>query len=79
MTTVPIQIPTDFASEEEIELVSWLVDEGFSVEAGDVVAEIATAKAEVEVEAPAAGQIRRSVAAGDLLQPGDVIGAVEHD
>jgi 2-oxoglutarate dehydrogenase E2 component (dihydrolipoamide succinyltransferase) len=78
MPPIPIQIPADFGSDEEIELVAWLAEDGSVVEEGIVVAEVATAKAEVEIESPAAGTIRHSASAGDVLQPGATIGGVEH-
>lgn len=76
MAEIPIQVPADFSTDDEVELVLWLVEDGARVELGDVVAELATAKAEVEVESPAHGVVRRAAAPGDLVQPGGVIGVV---
>ena len=41
----------------EATLVAWLVEPGSAVEQGDPVAEIATDKVEMEIEAPVAGRL----------------------
>lgn len=44
--------------ESEADLVEWLVADGASVQAGQPIAELETAKVRVQVEAPAAGTLR---------------------
>jgi len=59
----PILMPALSPTMEEGTLAKWLVKEGDSVEAGDVIAEIETDKATMEVEAVDEGTIGRIVVA----------------
>lgn len=55
-------------TQEESQVVEWLVSEGDAVEAGDPLLEVTTDKVNMEVEAPATGVIRGiSVAPGDTV------------
>jgi pyruvate/2-oxoglutarate dehydrogenase complex dihydrolipoamide acyltransferase (E2) component len=54
-------------------LVEWLVAEGAAVQPGDVVAMVETAKATVEIEAPAAGIVQYAARLGDEIALGAVI------
>jgi acetyl-CoA/propionyl-CoA carboxylase biotin carboxyl carrier protein len=63
--------------EGEGELVSWLVEEGASVEAGTPVAELEMSKVVIEVPAPGAGTLRRSLPEGSMVELGTAIGRVE--
>ncbi len=72
-----ITIGADALGEEgEAELTEWLAEDGATVAEGDVIAEIETAKALVEVNAPAAGTLRRVAAAGDMVAADTVIGRI---
>lgn len=73
-------------TQEESQIVEWLVKEGDTVEAGDPLLEVTTDKVNMEVEAPAGGIVAGiSAAAGDvvpvtqviayILAPGDVLPA----
>jgi 2-oxoisovalerate dehydrogenase E1 component len=64
----PITMPFGDLTVSEGRLVRWLVDDGDRVVAGDVVAEIETDKAVVEIETAASGILRRLV-----VQPGSVV------
>jgi pyruvate dehydrogenase E2 component (dihydrolipoamide acetyltransferase) len=65
MTTV-IRMPAFTATMESGKLINWLVDEGATVEKGQVIAEVETDKAIAEIESPVAGEVLRIlVAAGD--------------
>lgn len=65
MTTV-IRMPTFTATMESGRLINWLVEEGASVEKGQVIAEVETDKAVAEIESPVAGKVLRIlVPAGD--------------
>ncbi len=64
----PITMPFGDLTVSEGRLVRWLVDDGDRVAAGDVVAEIETDKAVVEIETAASGIVRRLV-----VQPGSVV------
>ena len=62
---VEIKMPALSPTMEEGTLSKWLVDEGTDVRSGDVIAEIETDKATMEVEALEDGKIGRIlVAAG---------------
>ncbi|HCM07300.1 MAG TPA: pyruvate dehydrogenase complex E1 component subunit beta, partial [Alphaproteobacteria bacterium] len=62
---VEIKMPALSPTMEEGSLTKWLVDEGADVRSGDVIAEIETDKATMEVEALDDGRIGRIlVAAG---------------
>lgn len=63
---------------EEGKLVKWLVSEGDSVRAGDVIAEIETDKSTVEMEATASGTLVEIVhAAGAEVAVGEPIAWLE--
>jgi pyruvate dehydrogenase E2 component (dihydrolipoyllysine-residue acetyltransferase) len=64
-------------SMTEGRLVEWLVEEGAEVAVGDEVAEVETEKINGEVESPAAGILRRRVAAvGDVIPVGGLLGVI---
>jgi len=64
-------------SMTEGRLVGWLVDEGADIAVGDEVAEVETEKINGVVESPAAGVLRRRVAAeGDVIPVGGLLGAI---
>jgi pyruvate dehydrogenase E2 component (dihydrolipoyllysine-residue acetyltransferase) len=64
-------------SMTEGRLVGWLVDEGTEVAVGDEVAEVETEKINGVVESPAAGVLRRRVAAeGDVIPVGGLLGVI---
>lgn len=56
---VSVLIPKVSMAAEEVTFVEWLVDDGATVAEGDTIYSVATDKAEVEVEAAAAGVLRR--------------------
>jgi len=59
---------------DEGEVLNWVKKEGDRVEKGEVVLEIATEKANIEVEAPASGYLRGIAAKeGEQIAPGKVI------
>src|SRR5712691_4232555 len=58
-------------------LVRWVKNEGENINKGDVLAEIETDKATVEVESSASGVVRKLLAnAGDVVPVGAVIAVV---
>jgi pyruvate/2-oxoglutarate dehydrogenase complex dihydrolipoamide acyltransferase (E2) component len=79
MTSHQIDLPADFADEDEVELSVWIVEDGTRVEQGQVVAEVATAKAEVEIVAPTSGVLRHGVEAGALLEKLASIGVIDDE
>ena len=64
-------------SMTEGRLIEWLVDEGAEIGVGDEVAEVETEKINGVVESPAAGVLRRRVAAaGDVIPVGGLLGVI---
>jgi len=64
--TTQIRMPTFSATMETGKLINWLVEEGASIEKGDIIAEIETDKAVADIESPVAGIIQKIlVPAGD--------------
>jgi len=73
----PIDMPFGDLTVSEGRLVRWRREDGDRVEAGEVVAEIETDKAVVEIEAPSAGVLARFVTApGTVVKMGGTIGVV---
>ena len=60
----------------EAELVSWVVKDGEIVKKGQIVAEIETGKAVLEVPAPADGVLRISTALREVVETGSKIGII---
>jgi pyruvate dehydrogenase E2 component (dihydrolipoamide acetyltransferase) len=66
---IPILMPQAGQSMEEGTILSWQVKEGDTIEVGQVIMEIETDKATMEVEAVDAGRIARIVACeGDIVE-----------
>jgi len=64
-------------SMTEGRLIDWLVDEGAEIGVGDEIAEVETEKINGVVESPAAGVLRRRVAAeGDVIAVGGLLGVI---
>lgn len=62
---------------EEGRLIKWLKDEGDSVATGDVLAEVETDKAVMELVARGEGVLRRKVVpAGDTVEVGSLVGVI---
>ena len=62
---IPLTVP-HMGVVEEVVVIEWLVDAGTLVSAGQEVVIVETEKAEVALEAPAAGTIDITVTASDL-------------
>lgn len=73
----PINIPKLGVSMTEGTLVEWMVADGQTVAAGDVLYRIETDKVENDIEAPVAGIIRISGVEGDTYDIGVQIGSIE--
>jgi 2-oxoglutarate dehydrogenase E2 component (dihydrolipoamide succinyltransferase) len=72
-----IKIPTLGESISEGVVSAWLKDEGAWVERDEPILELETDKITMEVPAPAAGALSRSVGEGDTVSVGQVVGAVD--
>lgn len=64
MEGTPLRVP-QMGVVEEVIVLEWLVEDGAAVTAGQEVVMVETEKAEVGLEAPAAGVIRIQVPASD--------------
>ncbi len=74
---VAIKVPELGDQTEDVRLIAWVVDEGQSVKSGDVIAEIETDKAAVELESEAGGVLLKQAASvGQTLKTGQVIAFV---
>jgi pyruvate dehydrogenase E2 component (dihydrolipoamide acetyltransferase) len=66
---IPILMPQAGQSMEEGTILSWKIKEGDQVEVGQIIMEIETDKATVEVEAEIAGRVAKIVSAeGDIVE-----------
>jgi pyruvate dehydrogenase E2 component (dihydrolipoamide acetyltransferase) len=76
-----IEMPELSSDGEGVTLATWLVSVGDRVEKGDVIAELETEKATVELEAPATGTIVAfAVEEGvEEIMPGTLLGSLEPD
>ena len=72
----PITMPFGDLTVSEGTIVRWVKAEGEMVKAGDLVAEIETDKAVVEIEAPSAGKLAIELREGTVVPMGGRIGAV---
>jgi 2-oxoglutarate dehydrogenase E2 component (dihydrolipoamide succinyltransferase) len=76
---IDIRIPPLGESVNEATIVRWLKDDGAHVEADEVVLELETEKAAMEVQAETAGRLSVVVAAGARVQPGQVVGQITEE
>ncbi len=77
MSVTPVILPKLGLTMDEGKLVGWLKREGDWIEAGEILFEVETDKATMEVEAPVAGYVRRLlVAAGDNVPVTQVIALI---
>ena len=77
MSVTPVILPKLGLTMDEGRLVAWLKKEGDRVEAGEVLFEVETDKATMEVESPVAGFVRRLLAAaGDEIPVTAVIALI---
>jgi pyruvate/2-oxoglutarate dehydrogenase complex dihydrolipoamide acyltransferase (E2) component len=67
---VPIVMPQENVSDEHVLIVQWIVADGTWVEDDQLVAEVETSKALVEVHSPAAGYLRHVESAGTEVAVG---------
>lgn len=66
---VPILMPTPGQSVEEATIIQWRVQPGDRIEKGQIIFEVETDKATIEIEAPDAGRLARIVVPEGQLVP----------
>ena len=64
-------------SEEEADLVEWLVESGSAVAEGDVICQLETSKLVTDFPAPTAGVLTQKVDTGDVVSVNDVFAVIE--
>ena len=78
--SVEILMPALSPTMEKGKLARWLKQVGDEVKSGDIIAEIETDKATMEVPSPAAGKVKEiKVAEGDRVGEGTLIIVLEDD
>ncbi len=74
---IEIKVPVIGESITEVTLTSWAKEDGEYVEEGDILCEIESDKATVELPAESSGVLKRTVEEGSDLPIGAVIGSLE--
>jgi len=77
MATVDIRVPSPGESISEVRIAQWLVKDGDVVTKDQVLAEIDSDKATLELSAEAAGQIKILAAADATVNVGDVVAQLD--
>jgi|SRR5690554_274349 len=72
-----VKVPSPGESISEVDIASWLVAEGDYVELDDVIAEIDSDKATLELIATASGTISLKAEEGDTVEVGDVVAEID--
>jgi 2-oxoglutarate dehydrogenase E2 component (dihydrolipoamide succinyltransferase) len=76
--TVEVTVPQIGESISEVQIVQWLKREGQAVEKDDALVSIDSEKATIEIPAPAAGVVEKSIKGdGEFANVGEVIGTLE--
>ena len=68
-----VRIPLDNVNDDLVKLTAWLVKNGDDVKEGQIVAEVETSKALVEMAAPSAGRVWLRAESGQELRVGALI------
>lgn len=71
---IPVQMPRTSSNDDNVKLVRWLVEHGTWVNQGDVICEVETTKALVELEAENDGTIFQLASPQSFVQVGQKIG-----
>lgn len=72
-----VKVPTDlWEDDNQAVITAWLVDDGATVNAGDLLAEIMVEKTQHEITAATAGTIRFTKQIDDVVNKGDVIATI---
>lgn len=79
MPKIDMKVPSPGESISEVQIANWLVKNGDYVNNGQVIAEIDSDKATLELAAEASGSITLKAAAGDTVAVGDVVCIIDTD
>ncbi len=79
MPKIEMKVPSPGESISEVQIANWLVKDGDYVSNGQVIAEIDSDKATLELAAEAAGSITLKASAGDTVAVGDVVCLIDTD
>lgn len=74
---VEVKVPTPGESITEVEIGSWLIEDGAVVDKDQEIAEVESDKATLTVVAPQAGQVKIIVRAGDTVEVGAVMCTID--
>jgi len=74
---IEIKVPSPGESITEVQLASWLVEDGDQVEKDDEIAEIDSDKATLTISADEGGKISLKAAEGDTLEIGAVLATID--
>lgn len=74
-----VKVPSPGESISEVEIATWMVAEGDYVEKDEVIAEVDSDKATLELTAPEAGTITFKAEEGDTVAVGDVVAEIDTD
>jgi 2-oxoglutarate dehydrogenase E2 component (dihydrolipoamide succinyltransferase) len=77
MSQIEMKVPSPGESISEVQIANWLVKSGDYVENGQVIAEIDSDKATLELAAEASGSITIKVEAGATVAVGDVVCSID--
>src|SRR5690554_4186232 len=72
-----VKVPSPGESISEVDLASWIVSDGDYVEIDEVIAEIDSDKATLELTAPASGTISLKVEEGDTVEVGAIVAEID--
>lgn len=72
-----VKVPSPGESISEVDIASWTVADGDYVEIDDVIAEIDSDKATLELTAPVSGVIKLSAEEGDTVEVGQVVAEID--
>ena len=74
-----LRLPKIGMEMTEAILAAWLVDDGALVDKGQPLYEMETDKVTNEIDAPAAGRLRRIALEGETYQVGDPVAEIDED
>ena len=79
MPILEMKVPSPGESISEVEIATWLVNDGDYVEKDQAIAEVDSDKATLELPAEMAGVITLKVEEGDMVSVGDVCCLIDTD